>query len=132
MKIRIIFLLAFTVIFIGCKSSYNSIATVSELKNNQFRGVLQELTMAAKSKEGIVLKDVYFTTNSKNYFVKFSEGYVTKEEAMKYSGKEITIKGEIKNGQWEDFPPSSIKEQKSLKSPRSGEYIVLEKIYKPQ
>jgi hypothetical protein len=122
----------FILLFIGCTTPETAVNSPLELKSNQFKGIVQELEMAAKSKTRIVLKDIYFTTNSKNYFIKFSEGYVPKEDLMKYLGKEIIIKGEIKTGQWEDFPPSSVKEQKSLKSPRFGEYIVLDKIYKPQ
>lgn len=131
MKYVIVIFAVVTIFFVGCKSSETTTYSLKELKKNQFRGVVQELNSAPRTRTEVVIKDIYFTTNSKNYFIKFSEGYVTKEEAMKHFGKEIIIKGEIKNGQWEDFPPSSFKDQKSLKAPRSGEYIVLEKIYKP-
>ncbi|MCB9360801.1 MAG: hypothetical protein H6587_04125 [Flavobacteriales bacterium] len=131
MRYIIVVLVWFILFFTGCKTSDTVANSSKELKSNQYKGVVQELTMPVKLRGGLVLKDFYFTTSSKNYFIKFSEGYVSKEEAMKFLGKEIIIKGEIKNGAWEDFPPYSAEEQKTLKAPRSGEYIVLEKIYKP-
>lgn len=130
MRIIIILLVTIALGLYACKTTKQSTTEVSQLKKNQFLGIPQELSPTATLRGQVVVKDIYFTTNQKNYFVKFSEGYITKEELTKYLGQEILIKGEIKNGPWESHPTVSITQQKSLAAPRSGEYIVLEKIYK--
>jgi hypothetical protein len=130
MRYIFITLIGVFITFTGCKTQQPSTASPTELKSNQFRGVIQELSTNAQTRREVTTKDVYFSIDNKNYFIKFSEGYVTKDEALKYLGKEITIKGEIKKGEWEEYPPSSFSEKKSAAAPRSGEYIIIDKIYK--
>jgi hypothetical protein len=76
------------------------------------------------------IPEAYFRTNQKDYFIKFSEGYITKDNALKYKDKQIIIKGEIKQGLFENMKPASFGNKTLPPPPRSGEYIIIEKIYK--
>lgn len=113
------------VILLGCKTEKDITSNNSEnLKENQFIGTVIELY-----KKKTKTNDLYFSVEEKNYFIKFSEGYVSKEKLQKYLNKKILIKGKIKTGEWESMAPSSIGNNTIAPKPRSGDYIVIEKIY---
>lgn len=121
-----LFISILILIISGCNSQKSiSIDSPEKLKNNQFIGTVIELY-----KKKTDTKEVYFSIDEKKYFVKFSEGYVSKETLLKFSNQKIVIKGEIKNGEWEESSPGSLSSLETPKPARKGEYIVVNKIYK--
>lgn len=86
--------------------------------------------MANESRNSQSIKELYFKVNEKDYFIKIAEGYIAKDIITKYIDKQIVIKGEIKTGDWEIPDAGSIKDGVPPKKARSGEYIVINKIYK--
>lgn len=125
----------FSLIVLSCKTttevSQSTNQQGSQLKKNQLVGVviLKGITNESRSTQSNN-KELFFKINEKDYFIKISEGYVSREELSKYIDKQITIKGEIKTGEWEGIQAGSIQEGTSSKKPRSGEYIIINKIYK--
>ncbi|MGE0560677.1 MAG: hypothetical protein AB7O47_02580 [Flavobacteriales bacterium] len=119
------YLITLTVL-VACNSQKTiSVDSSDKLKNNQFIGEFVELT-----KKKIPTKEIYFKINEKTYFVKFDEGYVSKEEVLKFLNQTIKVKGELKNGEWESSTPGSLSTLESSKSARKGDYFVVNKIYK--
>lgn len=122
------------VIVLSCKTttevSKSTSQQGSQLKKNQMVGVVILKGVANESRSTQSNnKELYFKINAKDYFIKISEGYITKEIISKYIDKQITIKGEIKIGEWESIQSGSLQEGTSSKKARSGEYIVINKIY---
>lgn len=103
---------------------------VDQLKKNQITGVVILKSMATGSRDSQFIKELYLKINEKDYFIKIAEGYVAKDLITKYIDKQIVIKGEIKTGDWETPDAGSIKDGTPPKNARSGEYIVINKIYK--
>jgi hypothetical protein len=120
--------------FANCKSSKQnkSKKSINNLKKNQFTGVIITKDKPKINNSDISIPEAYFRTNQKDYFIKFSEGYVTKDNVLKYKNKQIIIKGEIKQGLFENMKPASFGNKTPPPPPRSGEYITIEKIYKKQ
>jgi hypothetical protein len=86
--------------------------------------------MANESRNSQPIKELYLKVNDKDYFIKIAEGYVAKDIISNYVDKQIVFKGEIKTGDWESTGVGSIKDGIPSKKARSGEYIVINKIYK--
>lgn len=130
MKKTLVYLLSI-IVLISCNSqkSVSNEGTEMKLKKNQFIGKFVELNKT-KSRNVSAKLDIYFQIEEKDYFVKFSEGYVSKENIMNYLNKNILIKGEIKTGEFEESSPGSISTLENSKPGRKGEYIVINKIYK--
>ncbi len=93
-------------------------------------GVVILKNMANGSRDTQSIKELYLKVNEKDYFIKIAEGYVAKDIINKYIDKQIVIKGEIKTGDWENPESGSLKDGVPSKKARSGEYIVINKIYK--
>ena len=125
------FILIFlTVCFISCKIQESSPHIVKKLRENQYRATVLLFPKRSKSPIEGDIKEVYLKIKEKRYFVKIDEGYVSKDEFLKYLNQEILIKGVIKNGLWEPQRPAAIMGAKQPKKARSGMYIAVEKIYK--
>lgn len=121
-----IFIYITVLIIVGCNPQKTiSINNPKNLKKNQFIGTVIEL-----HKKKTNTTDIYFNIDDKKYFVKISEGYVSKEDLLKFLNQKIIIKGEIKNGEWEESIPGSFNSLEIPKPSRKGEYIVVTKIYK--
>ncbi|MCC7331117.1 MAG: hypothetical protein IT232_00790 [Flavobacteriales bacterium] len=120
----------------SCKSGKNSNSTLNkqeiQLKKNQFLGTVKFSTPVNSSREASQhsKKEYYIEINNEYYFVKFSEGFVKENTLSKYIDKEIIIKGEIKNGKWEDGTSGSIANKTIAVQPRIGKYVTIDKIIK--
>lgn len=124
----------FTVVVLSCKTT-NKVSQSTDpkgvqLKKNQMAGIviLKGITNESRSTQSSI-KELFFKINEKDYFIKISEGYVAKDIISKYIDKQIIIKGEIKTGEWETPDAGSLKDGTPSKKARSGEYIVINKIY---
>ena len=123
---RILTYLISILLLVACSSQKTVSNNGSDkLKNNQFVGMFVELT-----KKKIQTKEVYFKIDETTYFVKFDEGYVSKDEVLKFLNQPIKVKGEIKNGEWEASTPGSLSTLETAKSARRGDYFVVNRIYK--
>ena len=123
----------FAVVVLSCKTT-NKVSQSTDqkdvqLKKNQMVGVVILKNMANESRNSQSNKELYFKVNEKDYFIKISEGYIAKDIISKYIDKQIVIKGEIKTGEWETPDAGSLKDGTPSKKARSGEYIVINKIY---
>lgn len=100
------------------------------MKKNQFTGTIiyQEEKIIGRSFQPE--KELYFRMNDKDYFIKISEGYVSKETLHQYENKLVRIKGELKNGIYKQSQSGSFNNQKTPTKPRSGNYITIYKIFK--
>ncbi len=129
------FFITFSVIVLSCRTTTKVPQSAdqqgSKLKKNQMIGVvvLKSITSESRSTESNI-KELFFKINETDYFIKINEGYVTPSELLKYLNKEIIVKAEKKDGQWEMQEPSSIKDGKQVRKARSGPYVAIYKIYK--
>ena len=76
-----------------------------------------------KTKHGTLVRDTYdlfFETDNTEYFIKMSESKITQSDAMRYLNKPISIKGKIKEGNWDSSNPKA--------QSRIGEYLIIKKI----
>lgn len=130
MKKPLIYLISI-ILFIGCNSQKSiSVDKPENLKKNQLIGTFVAVSRKITRGKEDRINEYYFRIENKNYFVKFSEGYVSKEKMLKYLNKQIVIKGEIKNGKWEEATAGSFIGSKVSKRARSGDYIIIIKIFK--
>lgn len=126
---RVLFFIA--ILFLtSCKVQQNSNSTHKPLKENQLRATVLHLPL--RSKEGLdnSKNEFYLKIDNKNYFVKLSECFVSEATLLKYVNKEIVIRGQIKSGAWEHEKASSFGQTTEPEKPRSGPYVVIEKVYK--
>ncbi|TXB63689.1 hypothetical protein FRY74_12515 [Vicingus serpentipes] len=125
---RLLFISILLISFCACKTNENG-TKISVLKEYQKRGTV--LSLPKKTTKGTVSdKEYYFRTDNINYFIKFSESYITALDLNKYVNQTIVIKGSIKNGLWEPKQPQAITSAKQPEKARSGPYITIERIYK--
>jgi hypothetical protein len=125
-------LLYFSFIILSCKTTtpISNEQQVVQLNKNQLTGIVILKSMANESRNSQPIKELYLKVNDKDYFIKIAEGYVAKDIISNYVDKQIVFKGEIKTGDWESTGVGSIKDGIPSKKARSGEYIVINKIYK--
>jgi hypothetical protein len=126
-------LIIFAFVIFSCKSTTQvsdlKEQQVDQLKKNQFIGVVVLKSMANESRNSQSEKELYFRIGDKDYFIKITEGYIAKDIISKHVDKQILIKGEIKTGEWENPEAGSLKDGIPSKKARSGEYIVINKIF---
>lgn len=100
-----------------------------ELKKNEFLGIVEYKEYKQLSRNSPTRpKELFLKTKNKEYFIKISEGYLSKNKIIQYIGASVLVKGEIKNGEWEERIPIDIKNP-NPPEPRSGDYLIIKKIY---
>ena len=64
------------------------------------------VTKTSFSKKGIPLEsgDLYVRCSIQDYFIKFCESKVTKEELLPLINQGITVEMEVRNGEWDRCP----------------------------
>ncbi len=67
--------------------------------------------------------ELYFRASIQDYFIKFCESKITKEDLEPFVNKVISAHVEIKNGNW-DICPDDLQEMQS----RVGPYIIIKEI----
>lgn len=86
-----------------------------------------------KTRDGLQKEmEFYFRIEGKNYFVKLSESKVNATELKKHVNQTVSIKGNIKNGPWEEMKATTITSNQYPEKPRSGVYITIDKILEKQ
>jgi hypothetical protein len=130
MKLSIYLLIISCIYFGGCsvsKKSSDLIVDEANLKN----GML--IYLPKKTREGLQKEmEFYFRIEEKNYFVKLSESKVNATELKKHVNQTVSIKGNIKNGPWEEMKATTITSNQYPEKPRSGVYITIDKILEKQ
>lgn len=71
------------------------------------------------------IKELYLRCSIQDYYIKLCESNITKEDLLPYLKKGISVKGEVKEGLWDDCNQGS----EPLQS-RVGNYIVIYSIEK--
>tara|TARA_R110001592_G_scaffold339687_1_gene627561 strand:- start:57 stop:455 length:399 start_codon:yes stop_codon:yes gene_type:complete len=100
-----------------------------ELKRNQHRGIVIEKSRRISRSSDEKISEYFLRTNSKDYYVKYDEGYISYEKLKAYLNKEIIFKGDFKKGPLEKEIPASISNPIPPKV-RIGDYVAIYKIYK--
>lgn len=114
-----IFFLSFCLI--NCNSSQTNENT--DVPSMNYSGKIVTKNFINKiGKEDSEHPELYFSMDSSNYFIKFSEGNVLRDEVEKYINQAASIQGEIKNGLWDTNDPNM--------QSRVGDYIVIYSITK--
>jgi hypothetical protein len=125
---RYLLFLLTILLLIGCKTQKDNSAK-PRLKKNQLEVTVIEKATRVSRKTKETVNEYFLLLKDKNYFIKFSEGYVAKSKLKKYLNQKIIIKGEIKTGKWETDTPGSFINGNQPKKSRSGKYIIITKIY---
>lgn len=78
-----------------------------------------------RNKAGKVLGDteLYLRCSVQDYFIKFCESEVSKEEISKYINSGVTVEMEVRDGEWDSCPAQTFPVQS-----RVGVYVVIKKI----
>ena len=120
--------------FSACKntqtndSKIKSIDQAENLKKNQKKGLVVEKTRRGSKRGDEKISEYFLRINEKDYFVKYDEGYISKEKLSKYINKEIVFKGELKRGPLSKEIPASITNP-NPPIVRTGDYVAIYKIF---
>ena len=85
--------------------------------------VLIEKTSFSKRGTALDSGELYLRCSIQDYFIKFCESNVTKEELLPFRNQGITVEMEVRNGEWDRCPNS----QQEVQS-RIGAYAVIHKL----
>jgi len=84
----------------------------------------QVIVKTAKNKRGDPMgEDLYLRCSIQDYFIKFCESEVSRETVAALESKHITVKMDIRNGEWD----SCGHDEEAVQS-RVGTYIAIQKI----
>jgi hypothetical protein len=128
-NIRLIITASLIGLIISCKPSGNSTITTT-LKKNEYIGTILFKELKAPQKGSTPEKHLFFHTESAEYLIKISDGYVTKEKLLEFENKIIKVKGEIKRGIIKQEESGSFVNQKTSTKAINDEYIAIYKVYK--
>ena len=130
MKLFTLFALIICLYLGGCSTSNKSLESIVDTTNLKNGTVLY---LPKKTREGLQKEmEFYFRIEEKNYFVKLSESKVNATELKKHVNQTVSIKGNIKNGPWEEKKATTITSNQYPEKPRSGVYITIDKILEKQ
>lgn len=81
------------------------------------------------SKKGTPLEsgDLYLRCSTQDYFIKFCESKVTKEELLPLINQGITVEMEVRNGEWDRCP----NDPEYIQS-RIGTYAIIHRLLSPK
>lgn len=112
---------------LGCGTAKNDDVPMNktpEVSNDHavYTGQVVEKEFYTKGGKAAGFKDMYLRLSVQDYFIKFCESKVTKEEIEKLNLGEfdsIKIEGEVKDGEWDSCDPENRVQS------RTGSYIVI-------
>jgi hypothetical protein len=82
-----------------------------------------EKSFLGKSRKSTGRKELYLRCSIQDYFIKFSESAVSKEDVLPYLNRVITVKMTVEIGEW-DSCANDLHDMQS----RVGNYVVIHKI----
>ena len=97
--------------------------SMMDLEPNVYNCQLIEKTFVNKGGKVTEYTELYLRCSVQDYFIKFCESNVTREDLKPYLNQGISVEVEIKDGMWDHCS-----EDPAYAQSRTGTYIVIKKI----